>query len=307
MTCARIAILALAAWSALAATTISDVIYTPSGVLFSGRMTYRLSRPITTAGGISVQPVTESIVIANGVLGVALEPNIGAQPENTWYSVQFIATNGVSFQQTWVVPTSGTVVKLHQVIRSAGPSTASSFAPWQLQRSGAENGQALVWTEGGWAPRPFPSAGIGVGAGVFEKVMADPVASIVIGAAEHGWSTANIVIECYDQTGQRVETAREVVDIATRAVTISFVPNLAGRCWLRSGLAGRTVGIAVTAQASVSWPNVGAELGGGAVLWRIYDQTGARVEPGQAGIDAAGTFTAAFSGAFTGRVVLVAQ
>ena len=98
-------VLAQAAGSGPAMTTISDVVYRADGMPATG--TLLLSWPtFSTAGGQAVAAGTKSVTLGpQGVLAVDLAPNSGASPAGTFYTVVFQLDDGVKTEY-WAVPTT---------------------------------------------------------------------------------------------------------------------------------------------------------------------------------------------------------
>jgi hypothetical protein len=77
-----------------ATTTISDTVYRADGTPAAG--TLLISWPtFSTAGGQAVASGTKSVTLGTGgALSVALVPNTGAGPANTFYSVVYQLSDG---------------------------------------------------------------------------------------------------------------------------------------------------------------------------------------------------------------------
>jgi trimeric autotransporter adhesin len=77
-----------------ATTTISDTVYRADGTPAAG--TLLISWPtFSTAGGQAVASGTKSVTLGTGgALSVALVPNTGAAPANTFYSVVYQLSDG---------------------------------------------------------------------------------------------------------------------------------------------------------------------------------------------------------------------
>jgi hypothetical protein len=146
-------ILALALACAPAfSTTISDTIYTAFPALkFSGTIT--ITAPsMSTAAGRTVAAYRVTRQITAGVLSIDLEANDTATPAGTYYTVLFTPAQGNSWKETWIVPTSASPLKVHQV------RTAESYLP------------GLSFPAGGHLTGTYPNPSLtdtGVTAGTF--------------------------------------------------------------------------------------------------------------------------------------------
>ncbi|MCL5743136.1 MAG: hypothetical protein M1541_04285, partial [Acidobacteria bacterium] len=135
---------------------IVDTIKTPfSGVLFSGTVTI-VGPQLTTASGETVARWQADYTVTNGVFSVQLEPNDAASPSGTSYSVRYFPDRSKSkvaaWSETWVVPTSAGPLKVNQVRVASAPTPSVLIALSQLGKSGAQQGQAVVWNGTAWAP-----------------------------------------------------------------------------------------------------------------------------------------------------------
>ncbi len=109
----RLALLLLSALSIAAQTLIQDTIY--SGTTpFRGRIVI-IGPDMTTASGRTVVRHRQEITISDGQISISLEPNDTATPANTFYVVQYYPQKGPNWSEQWIVPTSATPLKVHQV------------------------------------------------------------------------------------------------------------------------------------------------------------------------------------------------
>jgi hypothetical protein len=106
-------LLFLIAVSAQCQTLIQDTIYAGT-VPFRGRLVI-IGPDMTTASGKTVVRSRQEITIDNGSIQVSLEPNDTATPANTFYVVQYFPRQGANWSEQWIVPTSATPLKVHQV------------------------------------------------------------------------------------------------------------------------------------------------------------------------------------------------
>jgi hypothetical protein len=156
------AILLLPLLAHAAATEIRDTAYTAfNGVLFSGKLT--ITGPdMTTADGRTVHRWEQAYTIASGAISLDLEPNDTAAPAGTSYLVRFNPANGVAWTERWIVPTSASPLKVHQVRVQTVPSPSLTVQPSQILGGGASDGQSLLWSQSNhrWQPGAV-EAGVG--------------------------------------------------------------------------------------------------------------------------------------------------
>lgn len=109
----RLLWLLLCAAAAQGQTLIQDVVYAGT-VPFRGRIVI-IGPDMTTAAGKTVVRSRMEISTNDGAISVSLEPNDTATPANTFYVVQYFPQKGTNWSEQWVVPTSATPLKVHQV------------------------------------------------------------------------------------------------------------------------------------------------------------------------------------------------
>lgn len=157
----RVLLVSLLMWSATmsAAIQIQDTVYTAiDGQLFNGRMT--ISAPdMTTPDGRTVVRWTKEFTVANGVINVSLEPNDSASPAGTSYAVRFTPAKGPAWTERWIVPTSSTPLKVHQVRVTVAPVPDLTIQPTQIRSGGAAQGQCLAWSGSAWQPADCGATG----------------------------------------------------------------------------------------------------------------------------------------------------
>ncbi len=102
-------------------TQIADTIYRADGSAATG--TVIISWPaFLTASGQSVQAgSTATVIAAGGVLNVQLAPNAGSNPMGSYYTVVYHLDDGSQSRQYWVVPTSGSAVKVAAISSTVMP------------------------------------------------------------------------------------------------------------------------------------------------------------------------------------------
>lgn len=109
----RLLWLLLCALSAQGQTLIQDVLYAGT-VPFGGRIVI-IGPDMTTAAGKTVVRSMMEISTNDGAISVSLEPNDTATPANTFYVVRYFPQRGTNWSEQWIVPTSETPLKVHQV------------------------------------------------------------------------------------------------------------------------------------------------------------------------------------------------
>lgn len=135
-------LLALPAWAAR--TTVTDILYNPSGTRFNGSMYLTSSTSFVASDGNLVVPSQQRIQVTNGVFTVALEPNDTSVPSGTYYVVTYQLQNGLPLVENWVVPTSPTPVSLGAVRTINPPTPGTSIGLSQISLGGASPGQCLT-------------------------------------------------------------------------------------------------------------------------------------------------------------------
>lgn len=136
-----------------ARTTISDQLAKPDGSPDTGTITITSNQTFTTPDNFVI-PIGQRVVITliAGSFSVSLVPNLGAVPTGTSYTADY-ATATKRFTETWIVPVSGTPIKL-LAVRALDPPTPSILIPFP-QNIPPPNCLALnravpVWTGTQW-------------------------------------------------------------------------------------------------------------------------------------------------------------
>ena len=152
--CILLVLFLFLAGTARAATQIQDTAYTGiGGATFNGKVLIN-APDMTTADGRTVVRWQQEFTITNGVIAVNLEPNDTAVPSGTSYVVRFTPRSGASWAERWLVPTSGSPLKVNQVRISTTPTPALTIQPSQVLSGGAASGQCLSWSGSSWIPGP---------------------------------------------------------------------------------------------------------------------------------------------------------
>src|SRR6185437_7780546 len=131
-----------------AMTTVSDTYY---GGAFS--LVVQPAATFVTADGVEIQPFFRaSDITATGAFTIALPPNAGSTPANSYYIAYFTSSRG-SWTETWIVPASGLPVNLLAVRALRAPSPSYVFAFAQIlppancdTLGGIPSHSALGWT-----------------------------------------------------------------------------------------------------------------------------------------------------------------
>lgn len=131
-------LLFLISLSASGQTLIQDTIFAGT-TPFRGRIVI-IGPDMTTASGKTVVRSRQELNVENGSIQISLEPNDTATPANTFYVVQYFPRQGNNWSEQWIVPTSATPLKVHQVrvISSGGLWPVPPPPPQQLNFADSE-------------------------------------------------------------------------------------------------------------------------------------------------------------------------
>lgn len=94
-------------------TLIQDTVYAGT-TPFRGRIVI-IGPDMTTASGKTIVRSRQELTVEDGSIQISLEPNDTASPANTFYVVQYFPRKGTNWSEQWIVPTSTTPLKVHQV------------------------------------------------------------------------------------------------------------------------------------------------------------------------------------------------
>jgi hypothetical protein len=112
----------------LAVTTVTDTVYSASGVPASGTVLVGWAG-FTTASGAAVPAGSTSATIGtNGALSLTLAPNAGATPMGSYYTATFHLSDGSTSRQFWVIPTTvpgGGPIRLAMIQNSVLPTSVA--------------------------------------------------------------------------------------------------------------------------------------------------------------------------------------
>lgn len=130
-------------------------------------------------------------------------------------------------------------------------------------------GQVLRWnaTSEQWEPQAVADGGT-ASANVSYAFTAQT--TVVIPGSTHGLATANLVVDCYDEGGARVEPDSVLVNADTYAVTISFAAPQSGRCVINGSGGG---GAGISALASNTFAGGTTQTFLGALVANSSDRT----------------------------------
>ena len=145
---------------------------------------------------------------------------------------QTSATAGRNFyactsQNTWTLESAG--VLGGDVSGSAGSVTVTGVQGRPVTNTTPGDGQTLRWN--GAASRWEPGSTLMTGGDNYGQSFTSQTSVSIPGSA-HGLNTANVVVECYDNSvpAHRVETGSVTVDPATFDVGVTFTTPQSGRC-----------------------------------------------------------------------------
>lgn len=133
-------------------TTVSDILYDPTGVpLANVTIVVVANQTFTGADGTVVVAGTRiTITPVNGQFSVTLVPNVNGTPTGTSYTANY-STDARNFKETWIVPQSSGPVNLLQVRSLPTPTPAIVIPASQLiPPTGCQAPQVLRWTGTGW-------------------------------------------------------------------------------------------------------------------------------------------------------------
>jgi hypothetical protein len=143
-------VLLLAGAAAKAGTRIQDMLYRADGSPAGGKI-YITGQKMQSSGK-TVVVSTVIAVVSNGVVDITLEPNDAASPSGTSYKARYYLSDGTAYEETWVVPTSQTPVKVADIRTATTPLPGYTISLPQLAQGGASTGQCLTWTGTSWQP-----------------------------------------------------------------------------------------------------------------------------------------------------------
>jgi len=129
----------------LAATQIQDTILVPfTGEKFNGNLVIAAPTMVLPNGSTATAH-SKTVTVSGGIVSFFLEPNDTALPAGTSYRVQYQPGpgHGPSYVRFWIVPTSGTAVRVSQVETQTVASPSLLLLLSQLSPLGCTGGQIL--------------------------------------------------------------------------------------------------------------------------------------------------------------------
>ena len=189
-----------------ALTTVSGVIQRPDGTYPSGILNIS-SQAFTNAQGVFIPAVTiRNVQIVNGVVNIALEPNVAATPNGTSYTAQYSLNGAPAYTRRWYIPVSATPVPLSQVefpVQGLVGTTAV-VSPTQLTQAGAVLGQPMCWLGGYWGPGSCGGGTLGA-ANISVSISGPTTTSGAIDITALGITTQaelnSLIVQCFTGTG----------------------------------------------------------------------------------------------------------
>jgi hypothetical protein len=125
-----VAILSTSA-AAIPLTRIQDTLYNADGTRIEGSATIQW-RGFTASDGSTIAGSSVTVKIVQGVLSIDLTPTEGASPDGISYQVSFLLDNGTRFNETWVIPQSGSAVSVSEIRVSPPPAAGTTISQAQV-------------------------------------------------------------------------------------------------------------------------------------------------------------------------------
>ena len=131
-------LVAAALWGAVAVsgqeltrTQIADTLFNANGSRAVGSL--RISwKSFTGADGSTVAKNSVDLDIVDGIVSVALAPNLGAVPDGTYYSVEYRLHKGEKSNELWIVPDSEDSVRIADIRVLSVPAAGMSVSLAQV-------------------------------------------------------------------------------------------------------------------------------------------------------------------------------
>jgi hypothetical protein len=157
---AFIGLFAISADSAHAAeTTLAGILYKPFSSL-PAACTVNIKGPTvaTLSGSTELVPTYKKILTdATGVYSFTIQPNDVMVPAGTSYLTEYNCS-GVTWNEYWVIPSTGSTLRIADVRTATLPTPLVTFAPSAMSSGGASSGNCLVFTTS-WGPGACGSGG----------------------------------------------------------------------------------------------------------------------------------------------------
>lgn len=301
----RLTILFLIASACFANTRIVDTITNPNHVavthvsLFTGTLTITGPFLTTAAGGVTYSGVyKEDFPIVNGALDVTLVPNDALSPAGTSYGAKYTSRNGVTRFEYWIVPTSGSTLKIPDVKVSTIPTPTLTLLLSQLYSSSCITGYVI-----GFNGTAFTCVAQ-TGGGAIANIHTTFSAASSVAMTVSGGSTLAAMPACFN-TGvsptRRIEPDHiEITDANT--ITVFFSGTYTGYCNVNVGSSSSTNTHATFSAAS----SVAVDLTGVSNAsidpgcWNTSVSPARLFEPDHVELTDSNTVTIFFSGTYTG-------
>ena len=140
-----------------ATTTIADTVYLADGTTAEGTLLIAWPAFVTAGGAAVAGGSTSTTLGTNGALSVALVPNAGATPSNTYYTVVYQIGAGEVKIEYWVVPTNSPV-NLAAVRTTPGGGVAGQPVSMQYVNTELATVVHLAGTETITGPKTFTAS-----------------------------------------------------------------------------------------------------------------------------------------------------
>jgi hypothetical protein len=140
-----------------ATTTIADTVYLADGTTAEGTLLIAWPAFVTAGGAAVAGGSTSTTLGTNGALSVALVPNAGATPSNTYYTVVYQIGAGEVKIEYWVVPTNSPV-NLAAVRTTPGAGVAGQPVSMQYVNTELATVVHLAGTETITGPKTFTAS-----------------------------------------------------------------------------------------------------------------------------------------------------
>ncbi|WP_263382779.1 hypothetical protein [Granulicella arctica] len=105
----------------VATTQVADTIYRADGTTATGTVIISWPQFVTATGQAVPAGSTSAVIAAGGVLSLQLAPNAGSNPMGSYYTVVYHLDDGSQSRQYWVVPVSGSPVKIGTISSTVMP------------------------------------------------------------------------------------------------------------------------------------------------------------------------------------------
>jgi hypothetical protein len=216
------------AWALAAApqlTTIQDLLYKADGTRFNGILTISWSS-FQSVDSATIITQSATVKVVEGNLHVQLVPNPIGTPQS-YYTVIYNSDGRVQFQETWLVPSSATPVRVRDVrtTASAGGTVSSADTSGSGGSSGPIPESSVVGLVADLAARPLEGSAFAAGRVAYINPL---------GAIDAVSGTASDCVHVDGSSGGCGSTAPSfmdgdspsgIVDGSNTAFTFSAVPN----------------------------------------------------------------------------------